>query len=219
MSHEVQNATAGSLVHRHPPSVGFRFASGNILIRLAAHLGDALGWGHVSFTIERAFSVLFVYVGEPRSGAQRRISRSSTGARAAYRRRNLGHLARESRHSGFSARARRNFRFRIRRLRGYEGSSSGRSAADGRPEPGKVFTGTGPVRRSRGSGAKRSWLRPAPGRRPATSCRTAFCVKSVFGPHAERLPAGGSRPSATSCLAVLAVRPNFGFYENAVDRR
>ena len=57
-------------------------------------------------------------------------------------------------------------------------------------------------------------LRPAAaGRRRATSCRPAFPVKSDFGPHAKRPPAGGSSPAATPCLAVFAVWPIFGFYE------
>ena len=55
MSHELQKAKGGSLVRCHLPSVDYRFAAWSILIRLVAHLGDALGWGHVGFTIGRAF--------------------------------------------------------------------------------------------------------------------------------------------------------------------
>ena len=47
--------------------------------------------------------------------------------------------------------------------------------------------------------------------RPATSRRTAFCVKADGGPRANRRPVWGSRPAATPCLAVFAVQPKFGF--------
>ena len=58
------------------------------------------------------------------------------------------------------------------------------------------------------SGAKRSRLVPVAGR-PASSCRTPFCVKTDGRPFAKHRPEGGSGEATIPCQSVFGLKIGF----------